>query len=96
MPEESQPRKNAYDTNFPLLFAFKFRVKFDGVKIKKSSFVLEGEKKREKKKTASLICFCKKWLENLIPLFFGLMHPIYELGHEKTCLMSYANNKGAD
>ena len=35
MPKESQPRKNAYATYFPLLFAFKFKVKFDGVKKKK-------------------------------------------------------------
>ena len=30
----------------------------------------------------------------LDPLLFA--HIIYELGHEKICLMSYANNKGAD
>ena len=50
MPKESQPRKNAYDTYFPLLFAFKFKVKFDWVKKKKvASFILGGNKKKKKK-----------------------------------------------
>ena len=43
MPKESQPIKKAYDTYFPLLFAFKFKVKFDGVK-KDALFVLVGKK----------------------------------------------------
>ena len=34
MPKEPQPRKNVYDTYFPLVFAFKFKIKFDGVKKK--------------------------------------------------------------
>ena len=55
---ESQPKKNAYDTYFPLLFAFKFKVKFDRVKKKKvASFVLGENKKKQKhkKKPACLI-----------------------------------------
>ena len=69
MPNESHPRKNADDTYFPLLFAFKIKVKFYRVKKKKKlphSFC--GKKK--KKKTACLISFCKKWPENLIPFVF--------------------------
>ena len=38
MPKEPQPRKNAYDTYFPLLFAFKFKITFDGVKTRVASF----------------------------------------------------------
>ena len=43
MPKESQPRKNAYDTYFPLMFAFTFKVKFDWVK-KKSCLICFGGK----------------------------------------------------
>ena len=69
MPKESQPRKNAYDTYFPLLFAFKFKVKFDGVKKNKKGCLIcfGGVGGNKKKKPACLICFCKKWPENLIP-----------------------------
>ena len=47
MPKESQPRKNAYDTYVPLLFAFKIKVKFDRVKKKKKlpHLILWGTKK---------------------------------------------------
>ena len=77
MPKESQPRKNAYDKYFPLLFAFKFKVKFDGVKKKIASFVFLGKKKQKKnkkqnKKTYLPHLFLKKWPENLIPFFFSL------------------------
>ena len=45
--KESLPRKNAYDTYFPLLFAFKIKFKFDRVKKKKvASFVLGENKKK--------------------------------------------------
>ena len=53
MAKESQPRKNAYDTYFPLLFAFKFKVKFDLVKKKKLTHLFWGGgeiKKNQKKK----------------------------------------------
>ena len=31
-----------------------------------------------------------------LSVLFGLISYIYEPGHEKMCLMSYVNNKGAD
>ena len=42
--------------------------------------------------------FCwTSWLEINAPVFpKNLEMQIYELGHEKTCFMSYANNKGTD
>ena len=34
--------------------------------------------------------------QNLLCWYLHTMVQAFELGHEKTCLMSYANNKGAD
>ena len=66
MPKESQPRKNAYDTYFPLMFAFTFKVKFDWVKKKKLPHLFWGEIKNKKKKTCLPHLFLQKvaWESN--------------------------------
>ena len=61
MPKESQPRKNAYDTYFPLMFAFTLKVKFDWVKKKKSCLICFGGKKKKKNLPASSV-FAKSGL----------------------------------
>ena len=35
-------------------------------------------------------------LFSFLSFFFRLQNQTFEPGHEKMCLMSYANNKGAD
>ena len=71
MRRAPQPSKNAYDTYFPLLFAFKFKIKFDGVKNKSCLICFVGGKKEEeKKKLPASSVFAKKWPENLIPNLF--------------------------
>ena len=59
LPKESQPRKNAYDIFFPLLFTFKFKVKFDRVKKKKkvATYVFGGKKGEKKNLPASSVFF---------------------------------------
>ena len=94
MPKESQPRKNAYDTYFPLLFAFKFKVKFDGVKKKVASFVLgrnKKNKKERKKKLPAPSVFVKVAWESTTLLFLalwdGLQH-IYSIIDHVSCNMT--------
>ena len=69
MPKESQPRKNAYDTYFPLLFAFKIKVKFDRVKKKDLPSLFRGG---IKKKTCLPHLFLQKvaWESNAFFFFF--------------------------